>query len=57
MTVLVLEEDEQTCEVCGSAREDLVDCEGVSCCQPCAEKHGSRLAEFRDAMDDDIRNS
>ena len=50
------EASEEVCEICGSAF-DLVDCEGVLCCEPCAEEHGMKLAQFKDEMDDDLRNS
>lgn len=49
-------EEPEVCEICGAA-EQLVDCEGVLCCEPCADKHGMKLAEFKDEMDDDLRNS
>lgn len=49
--------DGRTCELCGDDFDELVDCEGVLCCVACAEKHASKLAEYRDALDDDIRNS
>lgn len=49
--------DGRTCELCGGDFDGLVDCEGVLCCDVCAREHGSKLAEYRDALDDDIRNS
>jgi hypothetical protein len=49
--------DGRTCEICRGDFDELVDCEGVLCCYACAKEHGSKLAEYRDAMDDDIRNS
>jgi hypothetical protein len=52
----VFEEEPEACEICGDAGE-LVDCEGVLCCETCAKEHGMKLAEFRDEMNDDLRNS
>ena len=49
--------DGKTCELCGGVFDALVDCEGVLCCDTCADTHASKLAEYRDALDDDIRNS
>ena len=49
--------DVTACELCGDDSNQLVDCEGVLCCEECAKEHGPKLAEYRDALDDDIRNS
>ncbi len=49
--------DGRTCEICGDAFDELVECEGFLCCDACVKKHGSKLAEYADDLDDDIRNS
>lgn len=49
--------DEKTCELCGGDFDELVECEGVLGCDACIKEHASKLAEYRDALDDDIRNS
>ena len=46
-----------TCELCGGEFETLTDCEGVLACDACVKEHGSELTEYKDALDDDIRNS
>ncbi len=49
--------DRRTCELCRGTFDELVECEGLLCCRACASKHGSKLAEYADDLDDDIRNS
>lgn len=51
------DDDGKMCELCGGEFEELTDCEGALCCDACAKKHASKLAEYRDDLDDDIRNS
>lgn len=47
---------ETACELCG-LRLGFVDCGGMCCCESCAQTYGVRLADWREEMDDDIRNS
>jgi len=51
-------DDAGTCELCGGEFEEgLAICEGVLCCEACAREHGSELAGFHDAMDEELRRT
>lgn len=47
------DEEERACELCGS-NEELVICEGLDVCTPCAKKHGLTLAEYSDELREDL---
>jgi hypothetical protein len=49
--------EESSCELCGAEPEELFECEGFIVCEPCAHEHGSKLAEYRDDLDEDVRGS
>jgi hypothetical protein len=53
---LFLEEDD-TCELCGCKPEELYECEGILCCEPCCRLHAGKLADYSDDLQDDIRGS
>lgn len=52
-------EDPSCCEICGAADsydEPFGICEGARVCEPCAVRHGDSLAQFNDAMDEELRH-
>jgi len=53
------EEERDICEWCGEEFEvtQLVWCEETLVCTPCAEEHGLQLANFNDAMKEELRES
>lgn len=53
----MMNEQDDACELCGGEPDELFECEGFLVCDSCAHEHGSKLAEYRDALDEDARGS
>ena len=57
-TSFAIDDQQEFCELCGTPETEegqLASCEGVTVCEDCAREHGSELAQFADAMSEELR--